>query len=387
MPVAAEMADRERSSPPAGAGMAAFGTLPGTVRAYLAHVEGGLGIRALARLCGCAPSTVTRQVRRVEARREDPLFDAALADWAARFRSTDLHDFATGDLARMVASTATTTATENFDDRCAREARRILRRLCEKDAFLAVAEGMEKAVVLRESVPGRHTRTAVVDRDVAKRFALDEWITCAQAGRVARYAITDTGRAALKRLLEADRRARGRAAEGFADAVTPFRAQHQEPGERRVMADDGSGEVRLRINLAESPLTILGRKRDRTGEPYLTQDMVDAGERLREDFERAQMGPRITQNWEAFLTPRAETRGPGRGPADGPQGARDRVSEALEALGPGLADVTLRVCCFLEGLEAAEKRLGWTARSGKIVLRIALQRLAQHYGITPPPRR
>ena len=52
---------------------------------------------------------------------------------------------------------------------------------------------------------------------------------------------------------------------------------------------------------------------------------------------------------------------------------------AVRELGPGLGDVALRVCCFLEGVEAAEKRLGWSARSGKIVLRIALQRLAQHY--------
>ena len=69
---------------------------------------------------------------------------------------------------------------------------------------------------------------------------------------------------------------------------------------------------------------------------------------------------------------------PGSG-GDGPQDARDRVSEALRALGPGLADVVLRVCCFLEGIEAAERRMGWASRSGKVVLRIALQRLAAHY--------
>jgi len=55
------------------------------------------------------------------------------------------------------------------------------------------------------------------------------------------------------------------------------------------------------------------------------------------------------------------------------------VSEALDDLGPGLADVVLRVCCFLEGLESAEKRLGWSARSGKVVLKIGLQRLLRHY--------
>ena len=52
---------------------------------------------------------------------------------------------------------------------------------------------------------------------------------------------------------------------------------------------------------------------------------------------------------------------------------------ALADLGPGLGDVVLRCCCFLEGMEAVERRMGWSARSGKIVLRIALLRLRQHY--------
>ena len=66
--------------------------------------------------------------------------------------------------------------------RIEREARRILRRLCEKGAFLAVAPKMEKAVVLREVVPGKQNRIAVVDRDVAHAFALQEWIACEQGG-------------------------------------------------------------------------------------------------------------------------------------------------------------------------------------------------------------
>ena len=122
---------------------------------------------------------------------------------------------------------------------------------------------------------------------------------------------------------------------------------------------------------------------------YLTAELIEAGERLREDFELAQMGPRITQNWERFVTaggPRGAVKG--RGPAEGPQDARVRVAKALEALGPGLSDVVFRVCCFLEGLETAEKRLGWSARSGKVVLKIALERLAAHYQIVPvEPRR
>jgi hypothetical protein len=101
------------------------------------------------------------------------------------------------------------------------------------------------------------------------------------------------------------------------------------------------------------------------------------------------MGPRVTQNWERFLTA-GGTRGAlagGRGPAEGPQDARHRVARAMEALGPGLSDIVFRICCFLEGLETAEKRLGWSARSGKVVLKIALERLAAHYRLAAAPGR
>ena len=55
------------------------------------------------------------------------------------------------------------------------------------------------------------------------------------------------------------------------------------------------------------------------------------------------------------------------------------LAAALRELGPGMGDMCLRVCCFLEGIEMTERRLGWSARSGKIVLRLALQRLERHY--------
>jgi hypothetical protein len=107
--------------------------------------------------------------------------------------------------------------------------------------------------------------------------------------------------------------------------------------------------------------------------------MVSAAERLREDFELSQMGPRVSQNWDRFLTAGAVNYSPNSTDNGGSDAARRRVSDALSALGPGLGDVVLRVCCFLEGLETTEKRLGWSARSAKVVLRIALERLHQHY--------
>jgi hypothetical protein len=112
---------------------------------------------------------------------------------------------------------------------------------------------------------------------------------------------------------------------------------------------------------------------------------VAAAERLREDFELAQMGPKVAQNWERFLTGGVRGEFSASDPLRGPEGARARVAAALRDLGPGLGDTALRVCCYLEGLEATEKRMGWSARSGKIVLRIALQRLARHYEETYGP--
>ncbi len=355
--------------------------LPDAAVTYLAHTCGGTPLRALARARGCHASTVLRQVRRIEAWRDDPLVDEAL-EQIARDHAAEIAEHGASQELQMMPNTAAST-TDRSDPRIEREARRILRRLCEKGSFLAVAPDMERAVVLREVVPGKQNRIAVVDRDVAYAFALQEWIGCEKAGKIACYTITAVGRAALKRLLTEERSGRG-PHDGFAEAQAPFQEQHRFFAERTVMADDGSGERKLRFNLAESPLSVLGRKRDKDGVAYLAADLIEAGERLREDFELAQMGPRVAQNWERFLTA-GSARGvtPGRGPAEGPQDARVRVAKALEALGPGLSDIVFRICCFLEGLETAEKRLGWSARSGKVVLKIALERLAAHYGIAP----
>lgn len=256
-----------------------------------------------------------------------------------------------------------------------REGRRILRRLAEPGAVLAIAPDMEKAVVLREFPDGRTARTGVMDRVVAQAFALKDWIVCRKTGRVTSYELTATGRLALKRMMDSDGDA-----SGLAEAATPFANQHHDWSEREVTTDDGPRK--LRYNLAESPVAALGRRRDKDGKPFLETPLIEAAERLREDFEAAQMGPRITQNWDRFLTPgdrggyRPDVGG------DGNRGARDRVALALRDLGPGLGDVVLRVCCFLEGIEAAERRMGWAARSGKIVLRIALMRLRRHYDDT-----
>lgn len=61
--------------------------------------------------------------------------------------------------------------------------------------------------------------------------------------------------------------------------------------------------------------------------------------------------------------------------------AKSRFNGAMAAAGPGLNDVLWRVACACEGLPDAERALEWPARSGKLVLRLALDRVADFYRI------
>lgn len=342
--------------------------LPHAVRLYLDHTEEGLSLRELARREGVAASTVMRQVRRYEARRDDPLVDEALAALAAAQGAGPRPDRKDPDMTAPLRQTPVT-----LDEAAiAREARRVLRRMAEPAAVMAIAPDMEKAAVLREGSDGRMVQTAVLDRAVAQAFALKDWIAVRKAqGRLSTYEITQTGRAALKRIVEEEdrRRMTQHAAFGMAEAQAGFAGAPQGWAGR----DEDDGPRRLRYGAAESPVSVLARRRDRDGAPFLEPDLVQAAERLREDYELAQLGLRGAADWNP-LAPTAEP-----GPALSP---RARVAGALRDLGPGLGDVALRVCCLQEGLEVAEKRMGWAARSGKIVLRIALQRLRRHYDET-----
>lgn len=130
------------------------------------------------------------------------------------------------------------------------------------------------------------------------------------------------------------------------------------------------------VNGAESPLGWLRAHR------LVSERQFDAGERLRGDWERAQLSPSVTMKWDS--APVARGRGGSARGADltGAQvDARRRFAAAIDSAGPGLADVLWRVVCAGEGMRDAETALGWPARAGKLVLTIALDRIADFYRI------
>jgi hypothetical protein len=130
------------------------------------------------------------------------------------------------------------------------------------------------------------------------------------------------------------------------------------------------------VNVAESPLGWLYAR------GMVTARQFEAGERLRADYERASLGPRVTMHWDASPLAKGRRSAPEAGdPTTGQIAAKRRFDAALVGLGAGLGDVAWRVICAGETLPVAEKSLGWPARGGRLVLTLALDRLADGYGL------
>lgn len=162
---------------------------------------------------------------------------------------------------------------------------------------------------------------------------------------------------------------------GWTMADRPEPVALPPPGRPSVIEVAGPGGVRR--NLGESPIAWLARRRDASGQPWLTPIEAAAGERLREEFESLGSLGRTTMRWD--LTPRVSGGRPGLAPAERDHAARERIAKALAAVGPGLREILERVCLMGSALEAAERSLKLPRRAGKTVLKLALQSLARHY--------
>lgn len=250
------------------------------------------------------------------------------------------------------------------DDATSRAARRLLQALSEPGARgargdvderkIVVAAPRNGVTVVRASVP-----TSAGDRVVAEGLAKWEG-----EGGARRLLLTEAGRAHLRRL----------AAPGQVDA---FFAQHAQLEPRAVE----KGAAPALCNEGESPLAWLARRKDRDGRPFLAPSHVEAGERFRRDVTQALILQRVTANWEAAIASARRSGDAGVHVTEVAIDARRRLSAAFEAVGPDLAGLLTDVCGYLKGLELVESERGWPQRSAKVVLKIALERLALHYGL------
>ncbi|MBE0705330.1 MAG: DNA replication protein [Afipia sp.] len=157
------------------------------------------------------------------------------------------------------------------------------------------------------------------------------------------------------------------------------RAEHLTLASREVMTE--SGVARVMVNDSESPLAWLARRKGRDGHAMIGHNQFIAGEKLRADFTRGHLAPRVTSSWSGIARGKNCGGGDVGTMTDVVIAARQRVRLALEACGPEFSGILLDVCCFLRGLEDVERERGWPARSAKVVLQLALDRLARHYGL------
>ena len=221
-----------------------------------------------------------------------------------------------------------------------------------------------------ECVSADKGRFALIRSGVVRKLSREhlETLVATDILRVAdgKVSLTDAGCAHLKRMTA---------------PTEPFLAQHGRVAQREKVLGDPI-EANL-VDEAESPLVWLARRRTRDGRPLVDAAQLAAGERLRADFTRAGMTPRVTANW---IAPVAQARRGATGEgaaafANSVLAAKARLSRALAAVGPEFAGLLLDVCCFLKRIETVERERGWPLRAAKVVLGLALDRLARHYGI------
>ncbi|MEQ1942242.1 DUF6456 domain-containing protein [Mesorhizobium sp. VNQ89] len=146
--------------------------------------------------------------------------------------------------------------------------------------------------------------------------------------------------------------------------------------------ETASGRDAVAVNWSESPLGQLLRRKGKDGKPFLSSEEFRAGERLRSDFTRGQIMPRLGANWEASVSSGRRAGGVAD-LTDTALAARARVDMAVKTVGPELAGVLIDVCCFLKGMETVEMERGWPVRSAKVVLKAALGVLSRHYNPKP----
>ena len=166
--------------------------------------------------------------------------------------------------------------------------------------------------------------------------------------------------------------------DGLGQMAPRLLAERSIDGANGAVSKVQTGKARpqrsVMVNGAESPLGWL------LSRGHVSRRQYDAGEQLRSDFERAQMGARVTMRWdEAPVSGGRSGKAPPLEAAASQLHAKQRFDAALGAAGPGLSDILWRVVCGGEGMREAEGALGWPARAGKLVLGIALDRLADHY--------
>lgn len=237
----------------------------------------------------------------------------------------------------------------------AREARRVFRKLAHPGAHIAGdQEGPGFALFVSERAKKR--RFAIAP-EVMREFLRRDWLK-PRATTPESWCLSAAGEGWYRR------------AQAGADG---FAAQHQLRAEKLVETHEGTR--RVIVNEGEAPLGWLRKRR------LIDSAQFEAGERLRRDYTIARLTPRLGVDLSAPMVLGRRGARNHEAISETVLAAKQRFRAAMAAVGPGLADLLFDVCCHLSGLAEVEQEREWPRRSAKVVLDIALDRLAGHYGM------
>ncbi|MGI9392265.1 MAG: DUF6456 domain-containing protein, partial [Parvibaculales bacterium] len=232
-----------------------------------------------------------------------------------------------------------------------RLARKIFRKAYASTAFLYISAekcglfAMKKAALVEINPIPKKTIAAFLKHDLLKPHQ-----KIANA-----YILNENGRAFYRRICAIEK---------------PFQEQHQQ----RAFFASARGK-----NISSTPLRWLYHRRN-----FISEHEYRAGELLYNDYEKSRNRTRLTTNWhEAILEnkKRAIYVNPTERASLSSLAAKEQFEQALDAVGYGLGDIMVAVCCEQSGLEETERRFSLPRRSAKIILKIALQQLAIFYGL------
>jgi hypothetical protein len=241
----------------------------------------------------------------------------------------------------------------------------LLKRLNEEQAFLLPHPFEDDHLIIRVQRAGISLASGLFSRILGTELERHDLIRrCSDIARPS-WRISESGQAFLLR--------------HTAQIGDAFLMQHRSLT-TAVMDISGTRET-VTVNMQESPLAWLHRRKGKDGKPLVDEACFEAGERLRRDLTFAGSLPSISASWNMAYAPSGQSRCPADA-TDSMIAARQRVHQALRAAGADMADLLIDLCGFLKGLEQIERERRWPARSAKVVVIMALTRLAAHYGLS-----
>lgn len=349
--------------------------LPRNVVIYIAYTNYGFPMRQIARELGIQPSTVSRTITKVSNSLNDPLFRAGLK----RIMFAVPDDYHSAIQCPDTSLRKNSTVLKKFNQFLAEDhgqqgCKRPFRESINSSHLSAVSQGTESSPVIKDNSKGSSVESKRSAHVLSETLLSGEFLELQNQYKTLS---SDTISGVHHDL-------------GHQNAISVKQRNYQPIIAQSMAAQKTNATVALEEKLRlralipqgenkEPPLMTLARTRDKTGKIFLSSELVAAGLFFREDFELSKLissnkegddkivacvGRKTCSMQSKFL--------PIVDPAS-------RLHDALNFLGPELFDVAVRCCCLFQGMQKIEKDLGWPARSGKIVLRIALMQLSGFY--------